>query len=100
MRSVSPSSSTYDSPDWRQDFEAVLNEEVSPSEMFKMDLSINGTPMGVDLYPRGDAGKKIVWGVDAELIELYGYQLQVGDRIAMCSISRMVDDEWVEVWTA
>lgn len=100
MQSVSPSSSTYDSPDWSQTFEAVLNEEVSSSEMFKMDLSINGTPMGADWYPMGDVGKKIVWSVDAGIIELYGYQLQVGDRIAICSISRKVDDEWVEVWTA
>ena len=99
MLSVSPSYSTYNSPDWSQTFVAVLNEEVSPSEIFKMDLSINGTPMGADFYPMGDAGKKIVWSLDDEIVELYGYQLQVGDRIAMCSISRMVDGEWVEVWS-
>ena len=55
--------------------------------------------MGADFYPMGDAGKKIVWSLDVGIIELYGYQLQVGDRIAMCSISRMVDGEWVEVWS-
>lgn len=100
MQSVSPSSSTYNSPDWNQIFEAVLNEEVSSSEIFKMDLSINGTPMGVDLYPMREPGKKIVWDIDAELIEMYGYQLQVGDKIAVCSISRKVGDKWIEVWTA
>lgn len=100
MKSVSPSSSTYNSPDWSQTFEAVLNEEVSSSEIFKMDLSINGTPLGADLYPMGDVGKKIFWSVDAEIIGIYGYQLQVGDRIAMCSISRKVDGEWIEVWSA
>lgn len=56
--------------------------------------------MGDDWYPMGDVGKKIVWSVDAEIIEIYGHQLQVGDRIAICSISRKVDGEWVEVWTA
>lgn len=100
MRSVSPSSSTYDSPNWKQTFEAVLNEEVSPLETFKMDLSINGTPMGADMFPKGDVGKKIVWDVDAELVELYGHQLQVGDRVAICSISQEVDGKWIEVWTS
>ena len=100
MQSVSPRSSTVDSPNWRQTYEVILNEEVSSSEEFKSDFSINGTPMGSNWRVDSIVGSKLEWIVEAVLFEDYGYQLQVGDKIAICSISRRVGSEWIEVWTA
>ena len=100
MQTVSPSSSTVDSAGWRQNFIATLGKDVSLGEEFSADFSKNGTPMGVKIAGDVATTRSINWGVEEEFFEDYGVQVQVGDEISLTSIFRMIDGDWVEVWTA
>lgn len=100
MQSVSPSKSTVDSAEWRQNFVATLGQDVSLGDEFSADFSRNGTPMGVKVYGDVSTKRSIDWGISTESFEDYGEQVQVGDEISLTSIFRMIDGDWVEVWTA
>lgn len=100
MQSVSPSSSTVESAEWREKFVATLGQDVSLGDEFSADFSKNGTPMGEKVYGDVSTTRSVDWGVSSESFEDYGVQVQVGDKISITSIFRMIDGDWVEVWTA
>ena len=56
--------------------------------------------MGVKVYGDVSTTRSIDWGISTESFEDYGEQVQVGDEISLTSIFRMIDGDWVEVWTA
>lgn len=100
MQSVSPSKSTVDSAGWRQEFVATLGQDVSLGAEFSADFSKNGNPIGVKQIGDVTTTRSVSWGVEAGSFEDYGVQVQVGDEISITSIFRMIDGDWVEVWTA
>lgn len=100
MQSVSPSKSTVDSASWRVNFVATLGKDVTFGDEFSAVFSKNGTP--IDTKVPGDVAttRSVSWGIEAASFEDYGVQVQVGDEISVTSIFRMIDGDWVEVWTA
>lgn len=100
MQSVSPRKSTVDSAGWCQNFVATLGQDVSLGAEFSAVFSKNGTPIDTKIV--GDVGttRSVSWGIEAASFEDYGVQVQVGDEISIASIFRMIDGDWVEVWTA
>lgn len=100
MQSVSPIKSTVDSAGWRQNFIATLGKDVSFADEFSAVFAKNGTPIDIKMTGDVSTTRSISWGIEAASFEDYGVQVQVGDEISVTSIFRMIDGDWVEVWTA